>query len=252
MASKTFNNKQEVVPHACITDPTCRPMLEHLKKSFRLISASIPALEAHLLPDGLGRLESYHDVMWYDCSTVFYELRFHKEHGNKTFREWFHADVSGSDNPEHDGLGIYSTIIEALAKVGCLIPANVPQLYKAMEEARKLRFRLCVVLCEGVKAMIAMEARLSTIEAREHAAQSRYYMVASAWLGGSYGANHTNFAVRPIAAQYVATYKNDIPFPVRGVVWFIGLDGDEQGRIEGRNVVLRLINEFDVEPEISA
>jgi hypothetical protein len=47
--------------------------------------------------------------------------------------------------------------------------------------------------------------------------------------------------------MYVVTNKNDIAFPVKEVAWFIALDGDEQGRREGRDVALRLVGEFDVE-----
>ena len=243
---KTINKKQEVIPHICVTNPSCEPMLEHLKNSPRLISASVPGEVSRLLPDHLGRLASYHPVRWFDWSVVFYELRFEKGNGDKSFREWFQADVSGSDKSENDGQGVYSTRIEALAKTDCLIPANVPQLFTAREEARKRSLRLGVTLTEGVKAMGAMAIRLSTPEARQRAAQSGYYMVASAWLGGSYGASHTNFAVRPASAKYVATNKNNLPFPVRDVDWFIGLDGDEQGKKEGRDVVLHLKNEFEV------
>ena len=96
--------------------------------------------------------------------------------------------------------------------------------------------------------MKAVETRISSTAAREQAAQSGFYLVASAWFSGSYGARNTNFAIRPWVQMYVITGTNDIPFPVTEVVWLIALDGDEQGRREGRDVALRLISQFDAPP----
>jgi hypothetical protein len=196
---KTTNKKQEVVPHVCVTNPDFGPMLERMVSTQQSISFSVPTSVSRILPDSLRHLDSYYEVKWRDCSIAFAELRFDKGHGEKSFRELFQADVSGSDKAEHNSLGTYSTRIEALAKVGLLIPANVPGMWAALDEARRSNLTLGVVLCEGIKAMRAMEGKLSTPEARQRAAQSGYYMVASAWVGGAYGAQSTNFAVRPTA-----------------------------------------------------
>ena len=55
---------------------------------------------------------------------------------------FFQANVAGSDKPDHNGQSIYSTQVEALAKAGLLIPANVPGLWKALDEARRLGLKL--------------------------------------------------------------------------------------------------------------
>ena len=177
---------------------------------------------------------------------MFIDCRFDKGHGEETFRELFQANIAGSDKSDHNGQDIHSTQVEALAKAGLLIPANVPGLWTSLDEARKLGLKLGVCLCEGVKSMKAMDKRISTPDARKRAAKAGLYLVASAWLSGPYGARNTNFGIRPWVPIYVITGTNDIPFPVTEVIWLIAIDGDEQGGLEGRDVALRLVGQFDV------
>ena len=234
------DKKQVVVPYVCVREPEYSQTMEVMTRNHRFIRPEI-------LSEKLGALVSYYEAKWLDDSVAFAELRF--EPGGdrpKTFRPWYHVQISGSDNPDHNHEIAFCIEWEHLVKAGLLIPANVPGMFAALYEARRLKLQLLVVLCEGVKAMGAMQAKISSPEALKRFAEAGYYPVASAWFSGDYGAGRTNYAVRPTNEDYVITAKNDVAFPVDEVSWAIAMDTGDQGRKECRKVALTLCGKFNV------
>ena len=239
----TRDKKQVVVPYVCVREPEYSQTMEVMTRNHRFIRPDI-------LPEKLGALVSYYEAKWLDNSIAFAELRF--EPGGdrpKTFRPWYHVQVSGSDNPDHNHEIAFSIEWEHLVKAGLLIPANVPGMFAALCEARRLKLQLLVVLCEGVKAMGAMQAKISSPEALKRFAEAGYHPVTSAWFSGDYGAGRTNYAVRPANEDYVVTAKNDVAFPVEKVSWAVAMDTGDQGKKECRKVALTLCGKFNVDPD---
>lgn len=238
--TKTKDKKQVVVPYVCVREPEYSQTMEVMTRNHRFIRPEI-------LPEKLGALVSYYEAKWLDDSVAFAELRFEPTGDRpKTFRPWYHVQISGSDNPDHNHEIAFSIEWEHLIKAGLLIPANVPGMFAALYEARRLKLQLLVVLCEGVKAMGAMQAKISSPEALKRFAEAGCYPVASAWFSGDYGAGRTNYAVRPPNADYVVTAKNDVAFPADEVSWAIAMDTGDQGRKECRKVALTLCGKFNV------
>ena len=238
--TRTKDKKQVVVPYVCVREPEYCQTMEVMTRNHRFIRPEI-------LPEKLGALVSYYEAKWLDDSVAFAELRF--EPGGdrpKTFRPWYHVQVSGSDNPDNNHEIAFSIEWEHLVKAGLLIPANVPGMFAALYEARRFKLQLLVVLCEGVKAMGAMQAKISNPEALSRFAEAGYHPVASAWFSGDYGAGKTNYAVRPANEDYVVTAKNDVAFPVDEVSWAIAMDTGDQGKRECRKVALTLCGKFNV------
>jgi hypothetical protein len=242
---KKANENQIITPR--VSFPNDSALIQNLD-AIRKNSGIAMNVIRHLLPDstiGVNRLTT---VEREDGSVGFIELRLDIRPHGKTYRIVFLADVTGSDDPSHNGFGL-NTRSKALSDYGLYTPTNVRELIDAQTTAHEANAQLAIFWCEGEKARIAVADRLKNSKALEWASQSKLVLVTSATLGGQHGALETNYALRPRAGtpkEYIVEGQNATALNLPRHIHFIVMDNDDAGRQEARTIADRFVKEYKV------
>jgi hypothetical protein len=246
---KEQNAKQVITPR--VSFPENDTFLTHLDDICRNNGSAMHIIK-HLLPENTLAINRATVVRREDGSVGFVELRLDVRPTGKTYRTLFLADVTGSDDPRNDGFGINSKV-SALSALGLYTPSNPRELIAAQEYvARHPSLTLAIFWCEGEKARAAIEERLNCDIVRDWARAKNYYIITSATLGGTAGAEVTNYALRPRSGtptQFIVENKNTTILRIEKAIHFIILDNDDAGRREGYTIAERFEKEYRVPKE---
>lgn len=243
------NAKQIIKPRVTLSDNPER--FENWIRGLRDNNGQARAALDRLLDKAAYEIERVTVARHMDDSPAYIEVRTStrpsgKDMRSKTYRTFYRADVSGSDDKRDDGEGQLAVGITPLAEAGLYVPVGAADMHDAAREARaRAGLRPVVFWCEGDKTREAVEARLNSDYARDKFAELGYLPVAAASLGGVTGIRSTNYLLRPppgVSSEFTYAGCNDVALELKEFLHYVVLDNDAEGRSEG----MQLADKFEV------